>query len=257
MIRCRSTYLDEFCRSIEKLNLEKIMKLLTIVFLCFLNSLAAAAGIEGVWKGQGEAKQLTVKFLPGERWMSTLQPQVGIYVVEGSNVTMDKFLNQRVKGRLSNDLFVIVVDTPQRKDMRLQFERGNALDYQDATETDSIRPKIAEMTLSMSVCRTAIAESYSSALNPVADSAGCAVKTKFGVAKVVANGKIIFHVNNAIGMPGIDGRVITMTPLVDGKPARFLGRSLQVSDWRCGAKEDLPPGTAMVDPKYMPDRCKG
>ena len=134
----------------------------------------------------------------------------------------------------------------------------------------SLRTKMAEVVLAASGCRTSVAEVYqgSGGDSPGAGGWGCeaggSTESAKRYVKSVAtdeNGKIIVTASG-FGDEEIDGKIITLAPLVRGVEAqapRDLGKA--ISAWRCGASSDVPAelGGAenAVPPKYLPSSCQG
>jgi type IV pilus assembly protein PilA len=123
-----------------------------------------------------------------------------------------------------------------------------------AYQNYSIRAKISEAILALGACRTTISEVYSSGGDaPPAGNWGC--ETTTGTRYVASidtdnNGVATATVAN-IGS-GINGRRITLRPLIDGTPANAasdMGKS--VTAWRCGG-----PGTNLKA-DYLPASCRG
>lgn len=243
------------------------MKHLILVLFAFFYSIAAAKGIEGVWVGNNNAnhtKGLTLEFLPNSRWQSSYNKEEGLYVVDGNSVTVDRFFGQRVKGRLSGDKLVLVVFySTTQPSLNYEFSRGNVLDHADATQDMSVRLKVSEMVLAMSPCRLTIHELYqypTKGATMKRNGWGCESKHPYGTVETSENGKIIFRANRNLGVAGVDGNIITLTPLINGKQARYPLTNpgdLSTWSWRCGAKADLEAGQTMVDSKFLPQTCMG
>jgi type IV pilus assembly protein PilA len=115
------------------------------------------------------------------------------------------------------------------------------------------RAKVSEVILALSACRASVSEIYQSGgTAPSAGSWGCeggASRYVLGIT-TDANGVASATLRN-IG-PGIDGKVLTLVPLIDGAPADAgsdMGRG--VNGWSCGG-----PGTDLAA-SYLPSSCRG
>lgn len=228
------------------------------ILLMSLSSLAAK-GLEGHWKGQGVVENITLQFLPNERWVSS-DPRLkgGIYVIRGSVIVIDNFENQRVNATLSGDRLTLPVKVSNTQKVDLIFTRGDSLDSLDASKANLGIREASEMFLSMSPCRTLIHEyiTYFGEFKP-ANRWGCEGPNAFGTIQTSAAGKITIIANRKVGNPLIDGRVITLVPMVDGKPARVSTSKQNIAEWRCGSEADLEPGQLMVDAAYRIKSCGG
>jgi len=129
--------------------------------------------------------------------------------------------------------------------------------YQDYTK----KAKMSEVVLAASGCRTSITEAIqtaaSTALSVAANGWGCEVSGGSGskyVASVVTTniGKITVTAQG-FGDATIDGKVVTLQPMI-GNTAVAIGDGMRaVTSWRCGSAGD---GTDMP-PKFLPGSCKG
>lgn len=122
----------------------------------------------------------------------------------------------------------------------------------------SVRTKMSEVVLALSACRTTVSEVYLSAATPPgAGNWGCEVASPAThyVQSITTdlNGKIIA---TAAGMgPDIDGKVLTMIPMINGVPAvaaTDIGKA--ITAYRCG--NELIDGTT-IPSKYLPNTCRG
>jgi len=129
-----------------------------------------------------------------------------------------------------------------------------------------IRAQMSEVILTASSCRTAISEVYQSAgTSPGANGWGCENTTGdhseyVDTITTDADGVITVKVDYGSSSgkkkkkSKIDGKVLTLVPLIDGKPAQAssdMGRG--PNGWRCGSKSD---GTTLLA-KYLPSTCRG
>jgi type IV pilus assembly protein PilA len=125
--------------------------------------------------------------------------------------------------------------------------------YQDYT----VRSKMTEVILALSICRGTVTEVYqggAGASAPGAGNWGCeTVGTSKYVAGVTtdANGLITVTVQN---IPGLAGQIVTLRPFVDATTPSdatlHIGSGIYL--WRCGNSGD---GTN-VPPRYLPSSCR-
>jgi type IV pilus assembly protein PilA len=126
--------------------------------------------------------------------------------------------------------------------------------YQDYT----IRAKMSEVILAASACRTSITEVYQSGgTPPSANGWGCE-NTTGAASKYVdtvttdANGVVAVKIGTGIEATNVDGKTVTLIPLVNGTPADSsadMGKG--VNAWLCGGT-----GTTLAQ-KYLPGSCRG
>ncbi len=124
--------------------------------------------------------------------------------------------------------------------------------YQDY----SIRAKLSEVVLAMSVCRTQVTELYQQGGSaPGANSWGCesGVGSRYvGSLETDANGKVSARVGGIES--SVNDKIVTMTPLagldVPAGVGVHFGSGL--FGWRCGSAAD---GTNLP-PKYLPASCR-
>jgi type IV pilus assembly protein PilA len=125
-----------------------------------------------------------------------------------------------------------------------------------AYQNYSLRAKVSEAILALSVCRTTVTELYQGGgTAPGMNNWGC--ESAGGTSKYVGglstsdNGMVSVTLQN---LGSLNGKIITMTPLIDGTTAADvtvdLGKGLY--GWRCGAAAD---GTTL-DPRYLPGSCR-
>jgi type IV pilus assembly protein PilA len=122
----------------------------------------------------------------------------------------------------------------------------------------SKRARMSELVLAVSACRTPVAELYqSNASGPGTGNWGCEVSgPASGYVQSIAtdsNGRIIVMARG-FSDPAIDGKVLTMVPLIDGNLAvSATDMNKQITAWRCGSPND---GTTIPD-QYLPSSCRG
>lgn len=128
--------------------------------------------------------------------------------------------------------------------------------YQDYSK----RARVSEIVLAASACRTTITEVYQSASTaPGANNWGCesaAATSKFVAAIATdANGVISVTVGAGIDAANVDGKVLTLVPMVGAGAAMTVAADLgkQVHSWRCG----LPADGTTIAAKYLPGSCRG
>lgn len=135
--------------------------------------------------------------------------------------------------------------------------------YQDYTK----KAKMSEVILAASGCRTSITEAIQTASSTtlsVADNGwGCeqtdaASGTKY-VATVTTNGSGTAPVGRVLvtargfGDAAIDGKVVSLAPMIGTANVTAADGMQVVTSWRCGATAD---GTDMPA-KFLPGSCKG
>ena len=129
--------------------------------------------------------------------------------------------------------------------------------YQDYTK----KAKMAEVILAASGCRTSITEaiqtSSSTAMTVAANGWGCEVTAGSGskyVSKVETTtaGKVTVTATG-FGDTAIDGKVVTLVPLIGASAVTTSDGMKAVTAWRCGSTTD---GTDMPS-KFLPGSCKG
>lgn len=139
-------------------------------------------------------------------------------------------------------------------------------------QTYTKRTKMSEVVLAASGCRSAVSEMYLLQTTPPgAGNWGCEVsgpdqqgkgkgkgKDEGGSAYVQSvttdsDGKIIATARG-FSDSAIDGKVLTLVPLIDGTPAvsaTDIGKA--ITGWRCGS-----PGDGTTIPlRYLPSSCQG
>jgi type IV pilus assembly protein PilA len=122
--------------------------------------------------------------------------------------------------------------------------------YQDYT----VRAKMSEVILAMSACRTSITEVYQTGgTAPNANSWGCEGVTSKYVGGLNTDGNGVITATIATGIKaGVDGKTVTLIPMVNGVPATTAANMGQgVNSWVCGGT-----GTNL-ELKYLPGSCRG
>lgn len=124
--------------------------------------------------------------------------------------------------------------------------------YQDYTK----RTRMIEVMLAAGTCRTPVFEAYYYGAAPAPGNWGC--ESAVGVGDYVQsiavdpNGKVTVTARG-FGDDDIDGRVLTLQPLIEGVVAAIAtGKGKQI-EWRCGDPED---GTS-IHSDYLPVSCRG
>jgi type IV pilus assembly protein PilA len=122
--------------------------------------------------------------------------------------------------------------------------------YQDYT----VRAKMSELMLAVSVCRTAVSEVYvAGGAPPGAGQWGCeggSSKYSAGIS-TDANGLIMVTAQN-VGA-AVNGKSIQLAPYIGGVAAdapSMMGSP--ITEWRCG-----PTASNGVSRKYLPASCRG
>jgi len=134
--------------------------------------------------------------------------------------------------------------------------------YQDYSN----RAKISEVILAASACRTSVTEIFQSGNSASVGAGlwGCEVTlatTPQGASKYVEtidttdNGMVKIAVRGFAAATGINGTLVTLTPLKDATTPLVKGDvgGMTVFAWRCGAVAD---GTNL-NPKFLPGSCRG
>jgi len=118
------------------------------------------------------------------------------------------------------------------------------------------RTRMAEVVLSVSACRSSVAEVYQSGGDtPASDKWGCSITASARVKSVTtgSNGEIT-AVATGFSDPSIDDHVVTMVPMIAGVLANSstdMGKA--VTRWRCGSPLD---GTT-IPLSLLPSSCQG
>ncbi len=130
--------------------------------------------------------------------------------------------------------------------------------YSDYTK----KAKMSEVILAASACRTTISEAIqtasSTALSVAANGWGCEQVTAGSGSKYVSVvnttsiGQIVVTATG-FGDTAIDGKKVSLAPLINGALVTVNDGTKAVSAWRCGNGTD---GTDMPA-KYLPGSCKG
>jgi type IV pilus assembly protein PilA len=127
--------------------------------------------------------------------------------------------------------------------------------YQDYTK----KAKMSEVILAASSCRTTITEviqTTSSSTLPGTDGWGCEASnsTKYVASVSTSNAGKITVKAQGFTDSNIDGKVVTLVPIIAGSPATNTSVGVAVASWRCGATGD---GTDASIVKFLPGSCKG
>ena len=122
-----------------------------------------------------------------------------------------------------------------------------------AYESYAARAKVSEAVLALSACRASVTEIYQSGGDaPSAGSWGCEGNASRYVVGVTTDGNGVASATLRNIGAGIDGKVVTLVPLIDGAPADAgsdMGRG--VNGWSCGGL-----GTDL-GASYLPSSCRG
>jgi type IV pilus assembly protein PilA len=122
-----------------------------------------------------------------------------------------------------------------------------------AYQNFSVRAKISEAILALGACRTAISELYQSGdTGPGPDNWGCEQESSRYVASISTDANGLVTATIAGIAAAVDGRTLTLAPLIDGAPAdsaSHMGKS--VNAWICGGS-----GTDLAL-NHLPASCRG
>lgn len=129
--------------------------------------------------------------------------------------------------------------------------------YQDYTK----KAKMSEVILAASGCRTAITEAIQTASSNVltiaANGWGCEVTagsgTKYVNTVATSDAGKITVTAQGFGDTAIDGKVVTLVPMIGSAAVTTSDGMKSVTSWRCG---DTTDGTDMPK-KFLPGSCKG
>ena len=123
--------------------------------------------------------------------------------------------------------------------------------YQDYTK----RTRMIEVMLAAGSCRTPVYEAYYYGREPSPGTWGCEAAAGWGdmvqSIEVDDNGKVTVTARG-FGDDDIDGKVLTLVPLVEGVPAQMPDDKGMTLKWRCGDSDD---GTT-IDPSFLPSTCR-
>lgn len=119
------------------------------------------------------------------------------------------------------------------------------------------RTRMLEVMLAATPCKAPIFDAYYFGQHPAAGKWGCEASggttTYVESVSVDQDGKISV-VARGFNDSDIDGKVFTLTPLVNGAPPTFApGEATRPMVWRCGKIID---GTT-VPPQFLPSSCRG
>ena len=120
------------------------------------------------------------------------------------------------------------------------------------------RTRMAEVVLAVSGCRTPVSEVYQAGGSaPAAGNWGCEVSgpasARVQSVTTGANGEIK-AVASSFGDAAIDGKILTLVPLIGGSVANAatdMGKT--IVKWRCGNIQD---GTT-IPANFLPYSCQG
>jgi type IV pilus assembly protein PilA len=128
--------------------------------------------------------------------------------------------------------------------------------YQDYTK----KAKMSEVVLAASACRTTITEviqTTTSTSLPGGGGWGCesSASSKY-VAKVDTgdDGLITVTASDAFNDTNINGKKVTLRPLIGTANVSASDIGKAVTSWRCGSTAD---GTSTEVSKFLPGSCKG
>ena len=119
------------------------------------------------------------------------------------------------------------------------------------------RTRMVEVMVAAGSCRNPVFEAYYFGRQPDPGEWGCETGSEpwselVQSISVDPNGKIIV-VAQGFGDDDIDGKVLTLTPLVDGELADIATDKGKSLGWRCGDPAD---GTT-IHPNFVPSSCRG
>ncbi len=124
---------------------------------------------------------------------------------------------------------------------------------------NTVRAKVSEAILAFSNCKNMVTEVYvSGGESPGADNWGCEIQS--GASQYVKSIKTTDEGIIRVELQG-DQRLnlfeIALAPLdATGNVAGGPGTSA-IKTWRCGNASDLASPTYALDPKYLPNSCRG
>jgi type IV pilus assembly protein PilA len=128
--------------------------------------------------------------------------------------------------------------------------------FQDYT----VRSKLSDVFLYASACRASIAKVYSSGGTPAGiNTWGCETPSDnasdyVDAVTTDANGVVTIKFAGGIERNRVDGKLVTMVPLINGKPAQTPGDiGKEINGWRCGSRAD---GTTLPL-NFLPGYCRG
>ena len=120
--------------------------------------------------------------------------------------------------------------------------------YQDYT----VRAKMSEVILAMSACRTSITELYQTGGTPPgANNWGCEGVTSKYVSALATDANGVIQATVTGINTTVNGKFVTLIPLVGGAVATTANFGSGVNGWACGGT-----GTDL-DKKYLPGSCRG
>jgi type IV pilus assembly protein PilA len=120
------------------------------------------------------------------------------------------------------------------------------------------RTRMTEVVLAVSACRSPVSEVYQNQSSmPGAGHWGCEISgpaSRYVQSITTDEDGIIIATAANFGDPDIDGKLLTLAPIINGTLAESdtdMGKA--VTEWRCGSASD---GTT-VPIKYLPSSCHG
>ena len=133
--------------------------------------------------------------------------------------------------------------------------------YSDYTK----KAKVAEVILAASGCRTSITEAVQSAsstsLSVAANGWGCEQTIAGSGSKYVYTvatsslGVVLVTATGFGGDTGLDGKTVSLAPLIGSSVVAATDAGKAVTSWRCGANSGTESTTILS--KYLPGSCKG
>lgn len=120
------------------------------------------------------------------------------------------------------------------------------------------RTRMTEVVLAVSACRSPVSEIYQLQSNkPGAGNWGCEVSapaSRFVQSITTDEDGIIMATAQNFSDPAIDGKILTLAPMINGTRAESdTDMPNVVTSWRCGSPDD---GTT-IPIKYLPSSCHG
>lgn len=124
--------------------------------------------------------------------------------------------------------------------------------YSDYTK----RTRMTEVMIAAGTCRNPVFEAYYFGSQPQLGEWGCESTGPWSdLVQSISlddNGKVTV-IAQGFGDDDIDGKALTLMPMVDGAPADITLHKGKQLDWRCGDPAD---GTT-IHPQFVPSSCRG
>jgi type IV pilus assembly protein PilA len=117
------------------------------------------------------------------------------------------------------------------------------------------RTRMIEVMLAAGTCRNPVFEAYYDGKAPDAGIWGCESPTAWGeyVASIEVDGDgKVTVTTQGFNDPDIDGKKLTLVPIVDGDVATIADDKHKTLEWRCGSVDD---GTT-VPMVFLPATCR-